>query len=99
MSVLDVLSVRDLVALTVIATRSMTMELRHDPDPALALEARVTQAETLVDEAFRVADAFVTASEGRWATGARANHQARVEERERDESKRDDDKRRDDRRK
>lgn len=59
----DALSVRDLVALTVIAARTIAQYHARD-------------AATLVGEAFEVADSFVAASEGRWADGARANHKA-----------------------
>jgi hypothetical protein len=64
----DALSVRDLVALVVIASRTMAERGARDPNE-------------LVTEAFTVADAFVTQSEGRWATGARANHAARDDKR------------------
>ena len=61
MSGFDALSVRDLVALTVIATRTMASGSLQEP-------------EQFVTQAFQVADAFVAQSEGRWAPHARANH-------------------------
>jgi hypothetical protein len=64
----DALSVRDLVALTVIAARTVA-------------QYHATSAQQIVAEAFEVADAFVQASEGQWANGARANHQERAERR------------------
>ncbi len=67
----DALSVRDLVALTVIASRTIAQYHVNDPDQ-------------LVTEAFAVADSFVALSEGRWAKGARANHHAHREEQKHD---------------
>jgi len=64
----DALSVRDLVALTVIAARTIA-------------QYHSASAEQLVSEAYEVADAFVTRSEGKWADGARANHIAKKAER------------------
>jgi hypothetical protein len=58
------LSVRDLVALTVIASRTIA---QYHP----------ASAHQLVVEAFEVADAFVAQSEGHWARGAQANHASR----------------------
>lgn len=62
MAGLNALSVRDLVALTVIASRTCSSETK--PAPAV-----------LVREAYAVADAFVTQSEARWATAARSSHE------------------------
>ena len=63
MSGLNALSVRDLVALTVIATRTLHGD---DGDP-----------DKLVAEAFGIADAFVTQSESYWSEKARANHKTK----------------------
>jgi len=60
----DALAVRDLVALTVIAARTIA-------------QYHTTSPQQLVAEAFEVADAFVTASEGQWANGARENHRTK----------------------
>ena len=68
MPAFESLSVRDLVALTVIAARTVA-------------QYHATSAEQLVVEAFEVADAFVQASEGQWANGARADHQERAAQR------------------
>jgi hypothetical protein len=67
------LSVRDLVALVVIAART------------IGERDGVGEPDKLTDEAFAVADAFVHRSEGRWANGARANHRSKTEERSREE--------------
>jgi len=63
MSVLDALTVRDLVALVVIASRTIREGIAETPAP-------------LVDAAFAVADEFVDRSESQWAAGARENHAA-----------------------
>jgi hypothetical protein len=61
----DALSVRDLVALVVIGTATMRGSDIRSP-------------EVLVADAFAIADQFVGKSEGKWADGARANHQSRA---------------------
>lgn len=58
------LSVRDLVALVVIAARTM--------------REGAIEPETLVDSAYAVSDQFVLKSEGQWAHGARVNHAQRA---------------------
>jgi len=70
----DALAVRDLVALTVIAARTIA-------------QYHAANAEALVGEAFEVADAFIAASEGRWADGARANHKASGDRRQTSEDR------------
>jgi len=63
----DSLSVRDLVGLVVIAMAT----LRGGPNSI--------GAEQFVDDAFEIADQFVAKSEGKWSSGARANHQTHTE--------------------
>jgi len=65
----NALSIRDLVALVVIASRTVREGIAEEP-------------EQLVGSAFAVADEFVKRSEGRWAEGARANHKAKGGQRE-----------------
>lgn len=62
-SVWSLFTARDVVAFGVILTRTHAERGTRDP-------------RDLVGEAFQVADAFVAASEGGWAKGARANHAA-----------------------
>ncbi len=64
------LSVRDLVALSVIVARTIA-------------QYHSTSAKALVQEAFDVADEFVTESEGGWSEGARQNHVDQRAQRER----------------
>lgn len=64
MASFSALSVRDLVALTVIAARTVREGMDGGPG-------------TLVRDAFAIADEFVRLSEGHWAEGARATHASR----------------------
>ena len=64
----DSLQVRDLVALSTICARMV-----GGLDGAAPKE--------LVAHAFEIADAFVMASEGRWAEGAWKNHVQKAEDR------------------
>jgi hypothetical protein len=57
----NALQIRDLVALVVIASRTVREGVAGEP-------------RQLVQDAFDVADEFVRLSEGRWAEGARETH-------------------------
>ena len=63
MAGLNALTVRDLVALSIVVSRSMVVR-SEDLNPL-----------AMVKIAYEIADEFVEKSEGRWATDARVNHQ------------------------